>query len=313
MKEGRMALNAVYVPKKANEPNNVTAPLPEAVKAEVTPPEAANTAASQTDDLISKVTQFETEKSPVGKSEDEIDSILFSDKELRAKLDSIQDPVLREQFVSMRKSMMRGVNDKFQDLANVRKELEAFKSAHSNRTRFSANSVEELLQNQEFVAEAQRISGKTSELAQDDTLSETAKGEISRLKAEVESMKQAVVQQNGAQAQAEWNKYHESLSGRYKNYDRSRVDTVANDLASGKMKATPEHLYKVIYHDENVQKAYELGRREALSKLEEKKSASSIDGVNAVRNESIKQEAGEDNRSFLQRIIANRLSGSAPK
>jgi len=308
-----MALNAVYVPKKANEPNNVTAPLPEAVKAEVTPPEAANTAASQTDDLISKVTQFETEKSPVGKSEDEIDSILFSDKELRAKLDSIQDPVLREQFVSMRKSMMRGVNDKFQDLANVRKELEAFKSAHSNRTRFSANSVEELLQNQEFVAEAQRISGKTSELAQDDTLSETAKGEISRLKAEVESMKQAVVQQNGAQAQAEWNKYHESLSGRYKNYDRSRVDTVANDLASGKMKATPEHLYKVIYHDENVQKAYELGRREALSKLEEKKSASSIDGVNAVRNESIKQEAGEDNRSFLQRIIANRLSGSAPK
>lgn len=310
-----MALGAVYTPRKPNEASKpaeqapVQATQQQAEVTSVPTEQVANVAAVNPDDLISKVTQFEAEKSPVGKSEDEIDAVLFSDKELRAKLDAITDPALKEQFINMRKSMMRGVNDKFQDMAVLRKEMEALK-AQTQKPKFSANSVEELLQNQEFLAEAQKISGKASELSQDDTLSDTAKNEITRLKTELDSIKQVMTQQTSQQAQNEWNKYHETLSQRYRNYDRSRIDAVANELATGKINATPEYLYKAIYHDDNVKRAYEMGRREALSKLEEKKSATSIDGTTAVKNQTVQQDSTEDNKNFLQRIIATRLSGS---
>jgi len=209
----------------------------------------------------------------------------------------------------MRKSMMRGVNDKFQEMAILRKELEALKG-QSQRPKFSANSVEELLQNQEFISEAQRISGKASEISQDESLSDVAKAEITRLKSELDTIKNGMAQQTSQQAQNEWNKHHEALQSRYKNYDRNRVDAIANELATGKINATPEYLYKAIYHDENVRRAYEMGRKESISKLEEKRNATSIDGINAVRNDGLAQDTSEDNKNFLQRIIANRLSGS---
>lgn len=305
-----MALGAIYVPPKANEPAKPIEPTPP-VGVVVQPKVEANVASSTPDDLLSKVTQLELEKSPAGKTDAEIDAVMFSDTELRAKLDAIQDPALREQFVNMRKSMMRGVNDKFQEMAVLRKDLEALKQ--SGKPKFSANSVEELLQNTEFVSEAQRLTGKTDTLSSDDTLSAEAKAEISKLKSELDSVKTAMTQQNVSKAQAEWNNHHDVLSTKYKNYDRTEIDRVANDLASGRVNVTPEYLYRVLHHDDNMRRAYELGRREALGHVEEKKNATSIDGVNVVRNDSIQQNKDEDNRSFLQRIIATRLSNGAPR
>lgn len=307
-----MALNAIFVPKAANEPKTtepVTTPKTDVTTQPKT--DGTNTVPVIPDDLLSKVTQLEIEKSPAGKTDAEIDAVMFSDKELRAKLDSIQDPALREQFINMRKSMMKGVNDKFQEIATLRKDLEALKQ--SGRPKFSANSVEELLQNTEFVSEAQRLTGKTTTLSEDDTLSPEAKAEINKLKSELDSVKAAMTQQTVSKAQAEWNHHHEELSAKYKNYDRTEIDKVANDLASGRINVTPEYLYRVLHHDENVRRAYELGRREASGNLEEKKNITSIDGVTIVKNDSITQNEKEDNRTFLQRIIASRLSDGAPK
>jgi hypothetical protein len=317
-----MALGAIYVPPKANEPVKPVEPatpvaaVQSVVQTVVQQKAGANAAPVTPDDLLSKVTQLEIEKSPAGKTDAEIDAVMFSDTELRAKLDAIQDPVLREQFINMRKSMMRGVNDKFQEMAVLRKDLEALKqssSGISGKPKFSANSVEELLQNTEFVSEAQRLTGKTDTLSSDDTLSAEAKAEISKLKSELDSVKNTMTQQNVSKAQAEWNNHHDVLSAKYKNYDRTEIDKVASDLAANRINVTPEYLYRVIHHDDNVRRAYELGRRESLSSSEEKKNATSIDGVNVVRNDSIQQNTGEDNRSFLQRIIATRLSNGAPK
>jgi len=312
-----MALNAIYVaPKPANDAAKNVVPTDSVATSPVThsvatPSTGANDASKAPDDLLSRATQFELEKSPTGKTDAEIDAVMFSDTELRAKLDSIQDPVLREQFVNMRKSMMRGVNDKFQEMAALRKDLEALRQ--TGKPKFSANSVEELLQNTEFVSEAQRLTGKADTLSTDDTLSAEAKAEISKLKSELDSVKTAMTQQTVSKAQAEWVRHHDELSVKYKNYDRSEIDKVANDLASGRINVTPEYLYRVLHHDDNMKRAYELGRREALGNVEEKKNATSIDGVNAVRNDSIKQNEAEDNRSFLQRIIASRITNGAPK
>ena len=84
-----MAIGAIFQPKAANEPNTNT-PKPAEV---VTPQpanegqvsEGANNAPSQTDDLISKVTQFEVEQNPVNKSPEQVDAELFNDKEFRAE------------------------------------------------------------------------------------------------------------------------------------------------------------------------------------------------------------------------------------
>jgi len=157
------------------------------------------------------------------------------------------------------------------------------------------------------------LTGKTDELSQDDSLSEAAKAEIMKVKSELETFKQAQQQQIQQQAQAKWNGYHDVLAQKYKGYDRNEIDALANQLARGEINVTPEYLYRVLKYEEDIHKAYEMGRRESSRNVEDKRNASSISGINAVRNDSIMQDAKEDNRSFLQRIIASRIGNGAPK
>lgn len=314
-----MALGAIYTPKAANEPKDAGAEQkPVAV---VTPQpanegqelkEGANTAPQQPDDLLSRVTQFEIEKNPANKTPDEQDDVLFSDKDLRAKIDAIQDPALKQQYIDMRKSMMRGINEKFQDLASMRKELEAVKNTTQN-VRFKANSIDELLSNPEFMNEAKaKLAQSNSPIADESAISDETKQYISSLEGKIKSIEEGLNQKQHQEANNEWNRQHDALAGRYKNYDKSRIDEVANGLITGKIKATPEYIYKVVNHDDNVRRAYELGRKEGSKILNEKRQLNnSIDSVNAVALDTIPQDKAEDNLRFMQRIISKRFAGGA--
>jgi len=310
-----MALGAIYKPKAANEPKPNTEATPTPVVETPSPvsegqgqESGTNAVPNPTDDLISKVTQFETEKSLTGKSPEEVDDVLFSDKELRAKIDSIADPALKQQYIDMRKSMMRGVNEKFQDLASIRKELEAVKNTSAYK--FRANSVDELLNNQEFINEAKnKLGSERSAISDDPVLSDDTKAYIQNLESKMKQLEEGLNQKTNQEATENWNRQHETLASRYKNYDKQKIDEVAVGLATGKVKATPEYLYKVLYHDDNVKKAYELGRREGSKILENKReNITPIDGVNAVRLDSISQDKGESNLNFMQRLVAKRLA-----
>lgn len=315
-----MAIGAIYQPPKvatANEPKDAGTVTPPVV---VTPPPAndgqanapvANDATPQTDDLLSRVTQFEVEQNPASKTPEEQDDVLFSDKDLRAKLDAITDPALRQQFIDMRKSMIRGVNDKFQEIAHLRKEIESLKS--TSKPKFVANSIDELLNSPEFLNEAKAKLGQNdnSPISGEEGLSEETRTYIKSMEQKLKSLEDGLNQKQSQEANQEWNRQHETLSSRYKNYDRQKVDEVANGLITGKVKATPEYIYKVVYHDENVKKAYELGRRDGSKILGEKKQFNnSIESTNAVPLDSVAQDKEESNLNFMQRIIAKRLAGA---
>lgn len=307
-----MALNQVYVPKKPNEATPVVTPA-KAVEPVANAPEgkAPNAGAESPDDFMSKVTQFEVESSVANKTPDEIDNEVFSDKDFRKRIDDVRakDPELAKHLELMRKSGISGINNKMQEIAEIRKELQSLRDAQ-NRPRFSANSIEELLKNPEFLAEANKITGKGSALSDDESLSDAAKQEIAQLKSELNSVKGSLQTRSSEEAQAAWNRHHESLKTKYKNYDVDKINQVATQLASGQVNVTPEYLYKVLYHDENVKKAFEMGRRMAVGQVEEKRQINSIDGVSAVAQGKFQQSKDEDNQSFMQRIISGITAGS---
>lgn len=276
---------------------------------------SGNSQVTKVDDLISRVTQFEIEKNKEIRTEDDIDSALFSDTELKQKIDSIHDPALKEQFINMRKSALRGINNKFQEMALLRKELEQIKNGQNvaPKAKFVANSVDELLKDPEFIAEAQKVSGKTSELDGDESLSPIARQKIAELESKVSQMEKMTNMQSSLQARQAWNNQHARLATVYRNYNASEIDAIANDLVEGRIQATPEIIYKATKHDENVKRAYEMGRREAQGLNESKLKINSLEGTPIVANGGFVQEKSEDNRVFLQRIIANRQSNGVSR
>jgi hypothetical protein len=312
-----MAIGAIFQPKAANEPVANT-PTPAEV---VTPqpanegqvPEGANNAPSQSDDLISRVTQFEVEQNPVNKTPEQVDAELFNDKEFRAEIDRTKatNPELAKHMELLRKSAMTGVNNKFQQIAEIRKELEAVKN-NASHYKFKANSVDDLLNNPEFInAAKEKLGSSKSPIADDPVMSDETKQYIQGLEKQLKDVQEGLTQRQSAEANQEWTKHHEVLSTKYKNYDRSRIDEIAKGLIEGRVKATPEYLYKATYHDENVRKAYEFGRKEGAKLLSEKKEVNqTINGVNAVKLDTIAQDKEESNLSFMQKIIANKLAGT---
>lgn len=315
-----MAIGAIYKPTVANEPKPTTAETPKPV-AEVTPQPAnngqvqdgANSAHDGTDDLISKVTQFEIEQNPINKSPEAVDAELFNDKEFRAEIDRVKstNPELAKHMELLRKSAMTGVNNKFQQIAEMRKEIEAVKAA-AQTSRFKANSVDELMNNPDFINEAKaRLATQRSPLEDDSSLSDEAKQTINTLKAELDALKSGLTEKKSQEANERWNSQHNALAMKYKNYDSKKVDEVAQGLISGKIQATPEYIYKVVNHDDNVRRAYELGRREGSKVLGEKRQLNnSIDGVNAVALDNVVQEKEESNLNFMQKIISKRMAGA---
>jgi hypothetical protein len=142
-------------------------------------------------------------------------------------------------------------------------------------------------------------------------MSDETKQYIQGLENQLKEVQEGLSQRQSAEANHEWNKHHETLSTKYKNYDKSRIDEIAKGLIEGRVKATPEYLYKATYHDENVRKAYEFGRKEGAKLLSEKKEVNTtINGVNAVKLDTIAQDKEESNLSFMQKIIANKLAGT---
>jgi hypothetical protein len=85
------------------------------------------------------------------------------------------------------------------------------------------------------------------------------------------------------------------------------VDTTISNLVTGKVNASREDIWKVINHDENVQKAYLLGKQDASIELKGKRDASSPEGYTTTPSETIAPNKGESDRDFFKRSYLTRL------
>lgn len=266
---------------------------------------------SSTDDLLSKVTKFVDDKSPSNKSEDDIDADVFNDAEFRKKIDALQDPELKQYMLSMRKTGVRGIQERLQEISEMRKELNSLKQGINPG--WSPDRIQQLLNDKEFLNAAQQVLGNTGTQQQfeDDGeyVPDSVKQKLAKLEQENSQFKQQWNQFNQQQTNAQIMQEHNRLKERYGNYDANKVDELINGLIKGEVQAGPEVVYKAYYHDENVKRAYEMGRRDAMGGVDEKQQASSFSTSRIQQpNSEIKPEKDETNKQFLNRIIQNKLS-----
>lgn len=267
---------------------------PEAKPSDAPKQEAANTTPTKPD-LVTRVSEVKPKSEPTDNG--------GYDKESHDKAIDSLPPEIKAQVKAYESSVMSGANKKFMEAAEIRKELDQ---------PWTPERVQRLLNDQTFVASAQ-------EIAQKQALSQNPKGsgmddaEWSAL-TDSERKQFYTMQQNQAHLQSQMNEMlarqeDQNLMTRYKNYEASKIDKLQSDLINGRVRATREHLHKVLDYDEAIQRAYEMGKQDRQIDIVSKKDASSPGiGVNTTQADSIPERPkGMSGGEYFKMLAMNRI------
>lgn len=275
-----------------------------------TPTEDANsTPSKEPEDLIARATRFVQETKPVDKSDAEIDEQFWGDAELQKRLDSIEDPNMREQLKSLRKSLVSGANKKYEDLAHKIKEVQQSQTTPQN-DKWTPERINQLMQDPEFVNAAQQVAGTPhSEDVDDDYLPDSVKQKLSKL----EQMEQKLTSLESKHLQ-EWRTgEHQKLASKYGNYNPQKIDEITASVLEGKAQISLEDIYKASAHDDNVKRAYEMGRKDGQNGVADANQLHTLDSVNTKPLETVVPEKGESDKAFFMRSALSRLAQSKKK
>ena len=221
-------------------------------------------------------------------------------------IEKIEDAQAKELVQKMYKSFEKGYQEKFQDVAKEKRDLEMIREEVG---KWTPQKVQELLNNQAFKDSAQQVmqmENPTKGVVPDDewsNLSDSDKVQMSALQQKIDNLEKTNQQEK---IQAILAKQDTELSSKYGNYDSIKVNEIRQNMLNGKQAATNEHLYKAFYHDENVKRAYEQGKQDASSGNMEKVNAStySTDASSTVpANAKIERNEGETSQNYLTRIF----------
>lgn len=272
---------------------------------EQVPQTTENTQPETQTDLMTRVSQFVKEKGPESESTDSNTEVKFD----YSKLDNIQTAEEAKSWAEEAyKSMQRGENKKFQEIAEFRKELQATIEAQKGWT---PEKVQSLLNDKEFVNSAQQVysnqnpqeSGLT-----DDQYSTLSDSEKQTLHLAVSNSQKAQQEVNLMKQTREFEKQDLELSQKYSNYNPTSVDTLYNDMMSGKVGATREALWQVLDYEPAVNRAYELGKLDGQKSGNEMSNATSIEGRTMVNSAPLAKEEGESNKSYFLRLAEKNLA-----
>jgi len=242
-------------------------------------------------DLVTRVSQVKPTETP----KEEIEG-KFNINELDAEIEKITEPALKDQMVKFKKSLLSGENQKYQEIATLRKQYETRLAEVSNWT---PERLKSELNKPDFVQAAQSVlqSGNQSGLSDDQysALSETEKTELNQLKQKINLLEQSNWQAVRTQQDA-------TLQTKYANYNQKIVDDVTQNLMQGKIQATREDLWKVIDYESAVKRAYELGKEDKNVENTEKISGMTfVEGRNIATPTSVERQKGETIQSFMRR------------
>ena len=233
-------------------------------------------------DLITRVSQFKPET---------IDDSKFNINDLDSQIEKLPDPVLKEQVVGLKKSLLRGENQKYQEIASLRKEYEQKLSQLSTWT---PERVDGLLKDPNFVSAAQSILNK-QQVTDASMLSEAEKQMLEQNNKQVQSLMYQNQQLLKVQQDAQ-------LKTKYANYDPTIVDKVTEDLVNNRIQATREDLFKVVDYDNAVKRAYELGRQDKVTENNEKVNGMTFQvGQNVTPTGQLERIKGETVQQFMLR------------
>jgi len=266
------------------------------------------------EDLVTRVSKFVKNNDPSTKTPESVDADVFNDADLRQKIESIESPELKEQMVQLRKSMMRGANDKFQEIAEIRKELQAVKE-NTSPADWTPERVQSLLNDDKFVNAAKQVAG-TSESSTDplEYADEGVKAMFAKQQKELDVIKSQNAQAVKQQSEVIRQQQHVEAQGKYPNYNPAEVDQITFEMLNGTRQATTADIYKATYYEKDMQKSYELGRQDERSGVNIKIASSSAEGITTVPSTpKIEPEKEETSASYLNRIIENNIRRATQK
>ena len=240
------------------------------------------------EDLVSRVSKVK----PPEEAKKEIDE-KFNINDLDAAIEKLPDPLIKEQVLGLKKSLLKGENQKYQEIANLRKQYE---SELSKSNSWTPEKVQGLLNNPEFVNAAQSI--VTPQQDNGSMLTAQEKQQLEENNRKVNTLLQQNLQLQRVQQDSQ-------LKNRYANYKPEVVDNVFNELVMGKVQATREDLWKVIDYENAVMRAYELGKQDKNQQNQERVQGMTLaTGMNMPQPQSIEKQKGETIQNFLLRSYA---------
>lgn len=263
-------------------------------------PQASPTVEQKPADLVTRASAVKLEQKK------EIKEPEFDVKEI----DKITDPTAKEYAEKAYKSFQRGFNQKFQELAEIRKKYEAEINQNSQWT---PQRVQQMLQDKNFVEAAKQViatqnpagSGLTDE--QYSALSESEKAEITQMREKLNALERQNHEAVKVQQDTE-------LKSKYANYAPDIVDTTVDGLIKGQVRASREDIWKALDYDDAVKRAYELGKSDVLAEKKEKINSMSYEAGTITPNKEVPQKlANETDRAFLQRLYLNAVDKTKPK
>ena len=262
----------------ANEKIITPAPVQQAVPPVVQAPVPIQ------EDLIKRASQVKLAEQPAKPPAESDNSFGLS----RETWDEVQkNPTLKKYYDSMQDGFRKKTTEVSNEKYHLQKELEKLNN-------WTPERIQQLLNDPKFVNAAQSIIGQQPS---GEYESDEAK-RIKQLENEISNIK-------GQGFQTLKLQQDEQLKGRYANYNPEAIDIITNDMLTGKVQATREHLWKVLDYDEAVKRAYELGKTDGQGNTKEKISAMSVgDGTSmAVPGEKLEPLQGESDRSYLSRLF----------
>ncbi len=274
--------------------------------------------------LLERVSKFTPEPAkPVEPAPAPVASEGFNVKEL----ESIKDPIARAAAERAYKSFQSDYTKKTQAIAEKNRELEERKKAletqavqANQRQPWTADKIQrELLSDPTFVAEAQRLAAvnptpvnpQASGLSDDQwsALTSEEKAKFQLMEQKIAKFEQQSKQSEQQAQNALVLQQHQALKAKYADYDSDIVYPTVRSVVEGKAQIGLEDVFRAINYEKAVNKAYELGRQDALGKAKEKMGNMSYEGgqISGTRS-TLEAEKNESTPNFFKRLAMSRLA-----
>lgn len=218
-------------------------------------------------------------------------------------------PEHRQMLESAYNSLNRGAEKKFQTAAQMKRDAEAQLSQPWTQDR-----INQLMNDPEFVREAKGYANnqqvqqnpQDSGIPQEEwsALTDTEKAGFHKVQHD-----QAIL--NGKMNELVLKQEDEKLVQRYPTYNATSISELRQGLLNGQVKATSEHLHKVVDYEAHGERSYQLGMKDAQNGITAKQGASigssMGNGINTNQANEVPAKAeNEGTVSYFRRLAQNR-------
>lgn len=235
-------------------------------------------------DLVSRVSQVKVEPKPT-----ETEESKFNINDLDSAIEKVPDPTLKEQMLGLKKSLLRGENQKYQEIANLRKQYE---QKLAEVTTWTPERIQQEINKPDFVQAAQAIL-KTQNTEEQDSFEENPK--IKKLEQEILSLK-------GNSFQALKTSHDSQLKTKYNDYDSDIVDSGIEKLSKMSPIEIREYIHKALKYETHIKNAYEMGKQDKLLENQEKVNGMTFtEGRNIPSPSGVERMKGETVQQFMLR------------